>query len=148
MDIIDEVGDPVKCRIKEYRGPLFVSLNLKIDYKTDQDEGTLFQDVSHCLTSPKFELAGDCGDTIYDMNYEIIRFAFPAYYKYVKNRNPEQEPTINDELLCKDALRRDFTEPIEPSLKRRIDQSLKWADAYGLLDIDQSSTEQDNGSEE
>jgi hypothetical protein len=80
------------------------------------------------------------------MNEEIIRFAFPAHYKYIQKRNPEQAPNGNDELSCKEALTKDFKEPIEPKLKRRIDQSLKWADAYGLLDID--LTEDDNGGEQ
>ena len=92
MDIIDEVGDPVRCRIKEYRGPLFISLNLKVEYKTGQGGETLLQDVSHCLKSPEFEFADDYGDTIDDMKNEILRFAFPAYHKYIKDRDPEREP--------------------------------------------------------
>lgn len=148
MDIIDEVGDPTQCRIKEYRGPLFVSLNLKLDYKMGRDGEILLQDVSHCLKSPELELAEDYGDTIYDMIDEILRFAFPAYHKYIKNRNPEQEPDMHDELLCKDALQLDLKEPIEPSLKRRIDQSLKWADAMEILEDDQSSTKRGNESHE
>ena len=148
MDIIDEVGDPTQCRIKEYHGPLFVSLNLKLDYKMGRDGEILLQDVSHCLKSPELELAEDYGDTIYDMKDEILRFAFPAYHKYIINRNPEQEPDMHDELLCKDALQLDLKEPIEPSLKRRIDQSLKWADAMGILEDDQSSTKRGNESHE
>jgi len=148
MDIIDEVGDPVRCRIKEYRGPLFVSFNLKIDYKTGQDGETIFHDISNCLNSPELELTDDYGDTIYDMKNEILRFAFPAYHKYIKDRDPEQEPDLRDELLCKAALQQDFAEPMEPSLKRRIDQSLKLADAMGILDDNLNSTRHDDESDE
>ena len=78
------------------------------------------------------------------MKDEILGFAFPAYNKYIKDRDPEKEPDLRDKLLCKAALQKDLVEPIEPSLKRRIDQKLKLAEAMGILEDDLNSTRKDD----
>jgi hypothetical protein len=139
IDILDEIGDTAGCRIREYTGPLLISFNLKVDWTESEDGPPTFDDVSHCLVSPTLEFSGECSETEDEMTDELVRSGFPNYYKYLEDRREnrlETAPDAQDELSCKAALQKDFKEPLEPSLKRRIDQSLRWADAMGILPKD------------
>lgn len=156
LDILDEVDNPVECKIEVYKGPLFISLDLDVGHTVSDQGVDPLQDVSHCLEDASFKISEDSGDTIDDMISEVVKIAFPFYYQYLEeyqdkrdreNEPKPERPDAEDEFLCKEALIRELGWPVETRTKRLVEQRVRLADAYRLLSSDDGgkSAESEDG---
>ena len=119
--ILDEVGYPGGCEVKEYTGPLYIGLDLDVKYHISGADNSgskvsySIDDVSECVEFPRFRLGLDGGDGEWELRRQIAEFAYPNYTKYLDEVETaeEQEPEsglsqAERELMCKDAIRRDL----------------------------------------
>lgn len=115
--MMDEIADPSYCRVEEYQGPLWLSIDLLLQShqeETEVGEGitelhTVVDDVGECSDGIALEIFTEA-ETGMEMKDEIIRVAFPNYSAYLKNRfdSGREEVTPADEAECKAAIQRDF----------------------------------------
>jgi len=112
---MDELADPIYCRVQEYHGPLCVSFDLKLKSHKEERRGddniteyhTVVDDVGESADHIELELSGGF-DTGAEMEDEIIRIAFPHYSSYLEEQLMREEVTPEDEIKCKKAIQQDF----------------------------------------
>lgn len=149
MDILDEVGDPMGCKIKEYRGPVFLSFDLNVKCNPTDGFPKSVEDVTEVEDGPEFVDSGDTGDSIIDMHLEMTKFAFPAYHAYLEdhwnrdyddNDGETSTPQTNDKELCKNALQKDLEEQFDTI--ENVGPLVSWADSLGILDAQPKTKEE------
>jgi hypothetical protein len=85
MDILDEVGDPMGCKIKEYRGLVIFSFDLNVKCNSTVSFPKSVEDITEVEEGPEFVNSGDTGDSKIDVHLEMTKFASPPYHAYLED---------------------------------------------------------------
>jgi len=134
LTAMDQIADPSYCRVEEYQGPLWLSIDLKLKYHHEEtmvngttEFHTVVDDVCGCADHIEWEMFTQ-GDEGIEMKDEIIRVAFPNYSAYLEKRwdREDEEVTEADEAKCKEAIQQDFDMEL-----RRVQYRLSEAEKDG-----------------
>ena len=113
--ILNEVGDPAGCKIKQYIGPLHIGLKLDVDYELEPaTAGSKPQvkpkDVSSCRHTWRFRWRENHGDTGSNTYRQLVQFAFPHYSSYLDMAHGD-ELVLNEadlDRMCRESLEKDL----------------------------------------
>jgi len=113
--ILDEVGDPRGCKIRQYNGPLHIALKLDADYELEPTTPglrprALPKDVSNCRHTWRFRWIDEHGETGSDMYRQLVQFAFPHYASFLDVSEGDELVLDETDLdrMCKESLRKDL----------------------------------------